>query len=170
MLADEKTAIANKSPKNCERAVHSWKFLWNLLLILGLALGPIACSTSRSGSTHPHHPPHGPYATLELNDGKKWVVDKPMMANIRSMEKAVHDFDGAAGRDHVVLATTIQDDLGRLVTNCTMKGKAHDELHKWLMPFLGFSAEYSKATDPKVQQQKFAEIKNAFVVFNAYFE
>ena len=142
----------------------------NSLLALGLAFGLVGCSTSKTGSAAASHASHGTNAKLELNDGQKWVVDKPMMAHIRSMEKAVHDFEGTPGRDHAALATTIQDDLGRLVTNCTMKGKAHDELHKWLMPFLGFSAEYSKATDPSVQQQKFAQIKNALVVFNAYFE
>ena len=141
----------------------------NSLLALGLALGLVGCSTPKTGAGA-SHASHGAYAKLELNDGKKWVVDKPMMAHIRSMEKAVHDFEGTPGRDHAALAATIQDDLGRLVTNCTMEGKAHDELHKWLMPFLGFSAEYAKATDPGVQQQKFAEIKNALVVFNEYFE
>ena len=170
MQADEATIGAGKSSKRRGRAVQARKFLWNLLLIMGLALGPVACSTSKSGSTHSPHSKHAAYTTLELNNGQKWVVDKPMMAHIRSMEQAVHDFEGTPGRDHAALAATIQDDLGRLVTNCTMKGKAHDELHKWLMPFLGFSAEYSKATDPSVQQQKFAEIKNALVVFNAYFE
>jgi len=153
-----------------ERPAPSRKFFWNLLLILGLALGPIACSSSRSGSTHPHPSPPGPYASLELNHGKKWVVDKPMMAHIRTMEKAVHDFEGTPRRDHAALAAAIQDSLGRLVTNCTMKGKAHDELHKWLMPFLGLSADYTKATDPRIQQEKFREIKTALVVFNEYFQ
>jgi hypothetical protein len=71
--------------------------------------------------------------SLELNDGKKWEVAKPMMVPIRNLERAVEDFERTPGRDHAVLATEIQEYLGRLVTNCTMEGKAHDELHKWLM-------------------------------------
>lgn len=142
----------------------------NSLLALGLAFGLVGCSTSKTGSASASDASHGTDAKLELNAGQKWVVDKPMMAYIRSMEKAVHDFEGTPGRDHAALAMTIQDDLGRLVTSCTMKGEAHDELHKWLMPFLGFSAEYAKASDPSIQLQKFEEIRNALVVFNAYFE
>jgi len=34
----------------------------------------------------------------------------------------------------------------------------------------GLSADYSKATDLQVQQQKLNEIKHALLVFNEYFE
>jgi len=142
----------------------------DLLLILVLTLGPIGCNTPHRGSLGSNHPAHANHASLELNDGKKWVVVKPMMAHIRNLEKAVQDFDSTPGRDHAILAAEIEDNLGRLVTNCTMEGKAHDELHKWLMPFLGLSAVYSEATDPQVQQQKLFEIKQALLVFNEYFE
>jgi hypothetical protein len=170
MQPDETTVDVIKSPKHGERVAYSRKSLWNLLLIVGLALGPIACSTTKSGSTGPVHSPHSTNATLELNDGKKWVVVKPMMVHIRNLEKAVQDFESTPGQDHAALASTIQENLGRLVTNCTMEGKAHDELHKWLMPFLRLTADYSKATDPRVQQEEFQEIKNALAVFNAHFE
>jgi len=66
--------------------------LWNLLVILGLGLGPIACSTSKPDSTGPAHSKHDTYTTLELNNGKKWVVAKPMMVHIRNLEKAVQNF------------------------------------------------------------------------------
>ena len=93
-----------------------------------------------------------------------------MMVHLRNLEKAVQDFEQSPGQDHAVVATEIQENLGRLVTNCTMEGKAHDELHKWLMPFLALSTDYSKAADPQVQKQKLKEIKQALLVFNEYFE
>ena len=112
MQADEMTVDVSKSTKYGKRAAHPRESFLNLLLILGLALGPIACSTSKSGITGPTHSPHSTYAALELNDGKKWVVAKP----------------------------------------------------------LGLTADYSKSTDPLVQQNKFQEIKNALAVFNAHFD
>jgi hypothetical protein len=93
-----------------------------------------------------------------------------MMAHLQALEKAVQDFETTAQRDHAALAAAIQDNLGRLVTNCTLQGKAHDELHKWLMPLLGLSADYSKASDPKAQQDLFEQIKQSLTVFHAYFE
>lgn len=146
------------------------QLLPNWLLLLGLTLGLLGCSTSHRGSSGGDHPGHGKAASLELNEGKKWVVAKPMMVHIRNLETAVQVFDRTSGHDHASLAAQIQDDLGRLVTNCTMEGKAHDELHKWLMPFLALSTDYVKATDPQVQQHKLQEIKQALRVFHEYFE
>ena len=140
------------------------------LLVLGLVLGSFGCSTSPRGSADPGHSVHPNYAKLELNDGKKWVMAKPMMAHIRNLEKEVQEFESTTGQDDAVLAKAIEENLGGLVTNCTMEGKAHDELHKWLMPFLGMSAAYAKATDPLDQQAKLQEIKESLRVFHSYFE
>jgi hypothetical protein len=43
-------------------------------------------------------------------------------------------------------------------------------VHKWLLPFLGLSAEYTKASDPKVQEEKYRQIKQSLSVFDEYFE
>ncbi len=146
------------------------KVLPCMLMVLALGLAPTACSTSTRASGGGVHSAKANYTALELDQGKKWVVTRPMMAHMRNLEKQIQDFEAAPGRDHAVLANEIQENLGRFVTNCTMEGKAHDELHKWLMPFLGLSAEYAKATDPLVQQAKLREIKESLQVFHSYFE
>lgn len=150
------------------RQVRQW--LPRVLVVPALILGPVACSTSHRPSASEVHSAPATHAALELSAGKKWVVDKPMMVHLLNLEKAVRDFDRTPGGDHAVLAQDIQQNLGRLVTNCTMEGKAHDALHEWLMPFLGITAEYSKATDPLVQQAKLQEIKESLQVFHVYFE
>jgi hypothetical protein len=139
-------------------------------MVLWLILGQIGCSTSNRERAGKVHSPHTNLAALKLNDGQKWVVAEPMMVHLRNLEREVQDFERTPGGDDAVLAREVQDNLGRLVTNCTMEGKAHDELHKWLMPFLALSAEYSKATDPPVQQQKRREIQESLQVFHLYFE
>jgi hypothetical protein len=47
-----------------------------------------------------------------------------------------------------------------------MKGQAHDELHKWLLPYIELADDFSK--DRSVEQ--FAEIQHSFTTFNQYFE
>ncbi len=144
--------------------------LCSSLLTVGLAIGLVACTTAKPSSPSASSQPPAPLANLELNNGKKWVMPGPMMAHMRTVEKAVGEFSAAPQADHALLASEIQQNLGRLVTGCTMEGKAHDELHKWLMPFLGLSADYSKASDPRIQQQKLREMQQALLVFNEYFE
>ncbi len=146
------------------------KWLPQMVIVIGLALGPIACSTSNRATTGRVDSASANHAGLSLNEGKKWVLAKPMMVHIRNLEKEVQDFESTPGGDETVLARHIQENLGRFVTNCTMEGKAHEELHKWLMPLLGVSAEYAKATDPRVQQQKRQEIQESLEVFHSYFE
>ena len=62
------------------------------------------------------------------------------------------------------------DNLGRnidlLTSNCTMEGEAHDELHKWLLPFI----EDVKVFSNDKSADNFTKIKNAFITFNQYFE
>jgi hypothetical protein len=106
---------------------------------------------------------------LELNNGKKWVVVPTMMVHIRNIEKDVEAFHTMRGQDHTALAGTIQEHLGQLVLNCTMKGKAHDELHKWLIPFMALTTEYADAANPAEQQQKLQELRQSLALFNAHF-
>ncbi len=141
-----------------------------MLIVLALVLASTACSTSKRERAGRVHSAAASYAALELNDGKKWVVAKPMMVHIQNIEKQVQNFESTPGGDDAVLAKEIQENLGRFVTNCTMEGKAHNELHKWLMPLLGLSAEYSKATDRRVQQEKRQQIEESLHVFHSYFE
>jgi hypothetical protein len=143
------------------------------IAILALALGLSACrqpSPLPDPEAHARapHDAHGP--PLELNHGKKWIVPSPMMEQVRTIEKAVRDLDAAPTKNHAALAAAIREHLGQLVTKCTMEGKAHEELHKWLMPFLGLSEAYFKATDPSVQEKKFREVQQSLAVFNEYFE
>lgn len=149
------------------------KRIFGLLMVLGFSLGPIGCITHKpnAGSGQAAgQTPESDFASLELNAGRRWVMAKPMLVHLRGIETAVLEFNGTSGEDHARLATQIQEALGRLVTNCTMEGAAHDELHKWLMPFLALSADYARATDLQVQQQKLADIRQALRVFNEYFE
>jgi hypothetical protein len=166
---------AGKNKASCAsghmvRGRHLVQLTGSVLLAAGLALGLTACHKSEPANAAGKHQAAGYYANLELDNGKKWAVVEPMMVHIRSLEKSVQEFEQTPGQDHAALAEDIQEHLGRLVTNCTMEGKAHDELHKWLMPFLGLSADYSKDADPAARQQTFAQIKSALAVFNNYFE
>lgn len=148
------------------RIVMCGVLLW---VIAALNLG---CGTSRPAPDKTtQHASRQTGPRLELNHGRKWVVDKPMMGHIRHLAEAVRAQDQPrSATEHKALATLIQDDLGLLVTNCTMEGKAHDELHKWLMPFLGLSAEYARLTDATAQNQMLVEIERSLDLFDIYFE
>ena len=51
-----------------------------------------------------------------------------------------------------------------------MTGRAHDELHKWLLPFIDLVKELNAAGSKEKQQQSFEAIQESMNEFNTYFK
>lgn len=112
-----------------------------------------------------HH--YDEHEAIVLDNGNKWKVVESMLIYIRNMEEAVNNFEGD---DYPALAKTIDENIRTLTESCTMEGQAHDELHKWLVPFIGLSEEFDVAVEKEEQVRIYNEFKEAFVEFNKYFE
>lgn len=115
-----------------------------------------------------HH--HDEAEAIQLNNGAKWKVEVNMLTYIRSIETSINNFKTPTVENFKKLSSVIAENLTGLTSNCTMEGPAHDELHKWLVPFLGLSEKFENETDIKNMQAIFDEMKNSFVTFNTYFE
>ena len=120
--------------------------------------------TNQTTETEVHN--HSDDEAIQVNDGKKWKVEDNMMAHIRNMEKDITSFDNSKPENYQVLADNLKENLDLLTSNCTMKGQAHDELHKWLLPYLDLVDDFSK----NKSAEQFTEIQNSFKTFNHYFE
>lgn len=107
---------------------------------------------------------------IELNNGEKWKVDVNMMAHIRNMENDVIAFAKAEQNDYESLSLKLQANINLLTSNCTMKGKAHDELHKWLLPYIDVVEEFSEAKNETEAANQFKNIQTSFTIFNQYFQ
>lgn len=121
-------------------------------------------NTTETTETEIHE--HSADESIQFNDGKKWKVDDNMLVHIRDMENEIASFEKEKPENYQTLAVDLKKNLDLLTSNCTMKGQAHDELHKWLLPFIDLIDEFSK--DKSAEQ--FAEIQHAFTTFNTYFE
>lgn len=107
---------------------------------------------------------------ITLNNGKKWKVDEEMIVFIRNMETSINEFEDETQKDYIALAQVIDENIRELTSNCTMEGQVHDELHKWLVPFIGLSEEFDVATNAVEQERIYQKFKSSFEVFNTYFE
>lgn len=115
-----------------------------------------------------HH--HDEREAILLNNGNKWKVIESMLIYICNMEQAVNSFEGKESKDYTALAKIIDENLIELTSKCTMEGQAHDELHKWLIPFIGLSEQFDVATELTEREKIYNDFKTAFVEFNTYFE
>lgn len=114
-----------------------------------------------------HH--HDEKEEIELNNGEKWIVDKDMMVHIRNMEKDVVAFGKNAEKDYAAISKKLLTNIDLLTSNCTMTGKAHDELHKWLLPYINLVGELEAAENETKAAEFFEEVEHSFHVFNEYF-
>lgn len=114
--------------------------------------------------THNHN-----HDTIVLNDGKKWKVVNHMMAHIKNMEKDVLNFNGKSLDDYQNLSKKLDKNIELLTSNCTMTGQAHDELHKWLLPYIDLTNQFQDVKNIDDAHKKYLEIKKSFQLLNTFF-
>jgi hypothetical protein len=107
---------------------------------------------------------------IELNEGNKWKVDEQMMVYLRTMEKAVVTYTGDNADSFDTLAIFLQEQTNELTSNCTMEGKPHDELHKWLLPYMELVASMQGAKEETQQREILLQLNASFTELNTYFE
>ncbi|MBP9849546.1 MAG: hypothetical protein KBC58_08930 [Flavobacterium sp.] len=109
---------------------------------------------------------HSDNEAIHLNDGEKWKVDDNMMEHIRNMENDIVAFTNKSDKNYTQLASKLKANLDLLTSNCTMKGQAHDELHKWLVPYIDLVDSLEKENT----DEQFKAIQHSFETFNQYFK
>ena len=107
---------------------------------------------------------------IELNNGAKWKVDENMMVHIKNIENDIISFAGTEKKEYKLLAEKLQSNIDLLTSNCTMKGQAHDELHKWLVPYIELVDVLSENQDSTDAVSHFQNIEKSFLLFNQYFQ
>lgn len=125
-------------------------------------------------------------AEIELNDGEKWEVNAEMKPHIAQGESAVDDFLSSTGKKEVASVSNKQSVSTRsgykelakeleiadkaLISSCTMNGKSHDELHKWLHPHLELVADLGEAKSPSEAHLIIKKIDKSYERFWDYFQ
>ena len=92
-----------------------------------------------------------------------------MLVHIRIMETEVNLFKKSETKDYKLLAKKLQENIESLTSNCTMTGKAHDELHKGLLPYIDLVTDLSDASDKALEMKNYENIEASFKTFNQFF-
>ncbi|MDX2361263.1 MAG: hypothetical protein QNK23_10680 [Crocinitomicaceae bacterium] len=107
---------------------------------------------------------------LELNDGEKWQVSPEMMLPMTTSMELIDSVALETKVDYTDIAEQLISNKSAFVSSCDMKGKGHDVLHSWLMPYIGLLDDLQQATTTAEQERIFDEILVAKSLFNEYFE
>jgi len=107
---------------------------------------------------------------LVLINNQKWEIDEGMKISIDSIEMRMADFDTQTLESFSELSTDLARHTKLVISSCTMKGQAHDELHKWLLPFIDLRKELNGITEISEGQDIVNRLNEELVVFDTYFE
>lgn len=112
---------------------------------------------------------HSSDDAIELDNGAKWLVNEEMKPHISEAEELLNTYITSGATDFQALAGTLKEKNTDLVRSCTMKGKSHDELHKWLHPHMELIDRLSKAENQDDGDRLVSEIKTSFQTYHAHF-
>lgn len=142
-----------------------------ILLIAAIGFAHLACKqkAAEPTSSETAETTEKSNDQIELNDGKKWKAPSSMVAYVDKMQKDLDSASTVQQRDYAALTTQLDADIQQLIGNCTMTGKSHDELHKWLLPYMEVVKGISN-TDAKQADEAFEKARSSVKEFYLYFE
>lgn len=144
------------------------------LIIAGLFL--ISCgqtsdhsSDAENQTVHEEHDHNNDSEAIQLNNGEKWEVNAEMLPPIQNMERQINAFTDSDQKDYNSLALGLQNDINDLTSSCTMTGQGHDELHKWLLPFIELVNDMLEAETEEEVAHVFENIQTSMITYNQHF-
>lgn len=148
------------------------KNVFPIILCLLLAYSCGNMLDNSSGATNTQAEAQNPEATekIELNNGEKWVVNEEMKPFIQKGEDLVQLYIQDEKTDYKSLAQQVKEQNSLLIKSCTMEGKSHDELHKWLHPHLELAEELEQAENEEESKQIVQKLKHSYQQYHSYFK
>jgi hypothetical protein len=135
-----------------------------------------SCTSTEEHSTHKQeattndselHEEHA--ESLELNNGEKWLVNNEMKPFVLKGEELVNSYIQNNQTDFKKLATELKEQSNQLIKSCTMDGKSHEELHKWLHPHLELIEALDKEIDSTKAHELIIKIQKSYIEYHTYF-
>jgi hypothetical protein len=125
----------------------------------------IALLATSCGNSHKSHNQEA--VQIELNNGQKWNVNSEMTPYILDAEQILMDYNGS---NHKGLAEQLNAKNKGLIKSCTMDGKSHEELHKWLHPHMQLIENLDDAENTEEADIIIDELKTSFQNYHKYFQ
>lgn len=149
-----------------------------MILAIGLFLGVTSCKNqatdnnnsaevSQSDETQSQN---GLVGQVELNNGEKWPVNEEMKVYVTNGEALVKAYIESGDSDYEKLAEEVAEQNDKLITSCTMTGKSHEELHKWLEPHLKLVNMLEEIPNAEMAQKVIDRLKVSYEIYHSNFE
>ena len=115
-------------------------------------------------------PVNEPAEPIELDNGQKWKVNEEMKPFLTNGKNLLNEYIQNEDNDYTGLAAALSEQDNKLIESCTMDGKSHEELHKWLHPHLDMVADLESTKDTAQAKKLVEQLKASYVDFEKYFQ
>ena len=108
-----------------------------------------------------------------LNNGAKWKADVSTNENVANLKSMITQFKTNANpevKDYQAFQASFTDGVGKMVTECKMKGPDHDALHVWLEPLMKENKEMKDLNTKESLAGAFNKISQRVDLYPQYFE
>ncbi len=117
------------------------------------------------------HAEHASGLQLTLDEGEKWPVDEHTRVSAARLTELVGDSEPLLSvEDARTLAEELDEELDSLVKGCTMTGRAHEQLHVFLVALFPKVEELKTRTDVEDLRIARAEIGALLAAYEEHFE
>ncbi|MBK6264007.1 hypothetical protein JKA74_03075 [Marivirga sp. S37H4] len=107
---------------------------------------------------------------IELENGERWIVNDEMKPFLNKSEAILQSYTSSNDTNHLELAGQLKEQNDQLISSCTMKGKSHDELHKWLHPHLQLVKALQNAGTEKEAEAIINQLEESYNIYHQYFQ
>ncbi|MBL1279808.1 MAG: hypothetical protein COA33_006030 [Fluviicola sp.] len=111
-------------------------------LIFTIAFGSLMVSCSgetnieKGNSKQEKELPTSKVNELTLDNGEKWESNAETYQGMTELRTLLENFNGETLEDYHLLGDKSNEQTAFIISNCSMKGAAHDQLHFVLLPIL----------------------------------
>lgn len=150
-----------------------------VLYVLTISIAFLACgeskpqkkeNTPKKEIKRPAQETHNSDNKVQLDNGNLWSANSETTQGIINMQKLLDGFtDKESIAAYTTLKTALEKEFGTIITECTMKGESHNQLHNYLVPikdvFDGLGS-----SDLNTCKENFEVLNNHLDAYSTYFK
>lgn len=113
---------------------------------------------------------HEKGSEIQLNDGKLWSANYETTRGILNMQQLLNTFSGEESLEaYATLKSNLEKEFGTIITECTMEGESHNQLHNFLVPMKDLFNNLG-SSDLTTCKKSFKALEKHLASYSSYFE
>ena len=107
---------------------------------------------------------------VSLDNGKLWSANTETTQGINNMKNLMKEFsDKESVSEYTSLKNNLEKEFSTILTECTMKGESHNQLHNYLVPMKEMFEGYT-SSDLRTCKENYNTLNDHLKEYSKYFK